>query len=692
MAKQMEKVHTRRIISLILLCVVIFGFGAMRVFDYQAVNGEKYLAAAQRSSYTTVKKPAARGEIVDRNGIPFTRNKAAFNLEFDYAFLKKGTENNLIFSLIKTFEALGEDWMDNLPISKTIPYEFLPDREADVKRLKNKLNMNTYATAQNCMDAIFETAIIKKYITEKGKSTHCGKDFAECDFKGYSEEYSRKIAGVRYEMMAKEFSPYTPRYTFAEDVSPETIALIKELSHDFIGVEVVEKAIRTYVGGDVASHLIGTIGPMYAEEVDYYKSLENADYEQNDTVGKSGAEKAFESDLRGKNGEMRVIKNSRGDVIDVIETIEPVAGKTIQLTIDFNLQREIQQILSDYLIKFNETNKLNKNAKAAAIVVLDTKTGGVLSSVSYPYYNIEDYYKNYNAVATAEGNPQFNRALNGLYRPGSTFKPIVAAGALTEGTITPQTHIICTGKYRFWPNWVNPPGCLNIGHRPGSSLNTVDALKYSCNIFFYDTGRMLGIDKIGKYANLFGLGTETGLEISNQRGIISNPEYSKKMGVLWNPGDVIQTAIGQLDTQVTPLQMAIEAMTLANRGTRYNAHILRNIMTYNQSEVLQHEKTTIASQFTMSDSTFNEVSNGMIAAASTVGAPNQLTDLGYPVAIKTGTPQVSPTKSNNTFVAFAPANNPEISIACMVEDGNATSALVRSIILAYEKTKTNVAK
>ncbi|MFZ2539473.1 MAG: penicillin-binding transpeptidase domain-containing protein [Oscillospiraceae bacterium] len=692
MAKQMEKIHTRRIISLILLCVVICGFGAMRVFDYQVVNGKKYLASAQKSSYTTVKVAAARGEIVDRNGVPFTRNKAAFNLEFDYAFLKKGTENQTIFNLIKTFEALNEDWIDNLPISKILPYEFLPDRETDVKRLKAKLGMNTYATAQNCMDAIFEASAIKKYKTEKGKCTHCGKDFDECDYIPYSEEYNRKIAGVRYEMMAKEFSAYTPRYTFSEDVLPETIAIIKELSHDFIGVEVVEKAIRTYISGDVASHLIGTIGPMYADEVDYYKGLVGADYEQNDTVGKSGVEKAFESELRGKNGEMQVIKNSRGDVIDVIETIEPVAGKTIKLTVDFNFQKEVQQILADYIKKFNETNKLNKNVKAAAIAVLDTKTGGLLSSVSYPYYNIEDYYKSYSTVAKAEGDPQFNRALQGLYRPGSTFKPVVAVGGLEEGTITDQTKIYCDGFYHFFPpNRGKLPGCLQIGHR-NVSLDVVSALKFSCNIFFYETGRLLGIEKIGQYAHSFGLGVETGLEIPNKIGVISSPEYSKKLGDSWWQGNVIQAAIGQLDTRVTPLQMAIEAMTLANHGTRYNAHILKNVLSYDQSKVLQQEKTTIASQFAMSDSTFDEISSGMIAAASTIGAPNQLTDLGYPVAIKSGSPQVSLTKNNNAFISFAPANNPEIAIACMVEDGNATTALVRSILLAYEKSKTDIPK
>lgn len=688
MTKQFGKIHTRRIISLVLLCIIIFGFATMRIFDFQIVNGKKYLSDAQRKSYTTVKITAARGEIVDRNGVPFTKNKAAFNVEFDYAFLKKGTQNQIVYNLIKTFEALGEEWIDELPITSTEPYEFLPDSENAVKRLRKKLELNTYATAQNCMDAIYEICGIKKYKTPKGNCTHCGKPFDECDYEGYSEEYSRKIAGVRYEMILKGFSIYTPRYTFAEDIKSETISIIKELSDDFIGVDIVSKPIRTYVSGDVASHLIGTIGPMYPEEVDYYKNLPDNDYEQNDTVGKSGVEKAFEQELRGKNGEMRVVKNSRGDVIDIIETIAPVAGKTIKLTIDYKFQKEVQQLLTEYIKNYNETNIDKKISKSSAIVVMDAKTGGVLASISYPYYNIEDYYENYSLVANADNDPQFNRALTGLYRPGSTFKPVTAVGGLEENIITPETKIYCDGAYHFWPNWNPPPKCLQIGHN-NESLDVVSALKYSCNVFFYDTGRLLGIDKINDYAHYFGLGAETGLEIPNKLGVISNPETSKKLGQRWEQGHVIQAAIGQLDTRVTPLQMAIEAMTIANKGTRYNAHILKNIVSYDQSEIFEHEKTTIASQFNMSDKTFESVSQGMIAAASTVRMPNQLTDLGYQVAIKTGTPQESTNKTNNAFIAFAPVNNPEIAISCMVEDGYGTNKLVRRILLAYEKSKTN---
>lgn len=695
MANPMEKVHTRRIVSLALLCVILFGFAAIRVFNYQIVDHEDYLAIVQRSSSTTVKITAARGEIVDRNGVPFTRNMATFNVEFDFAFLDKKQTNHIIYSLIKTFEALGEEWQEDLPITKTTPYEFLPDRESDITRMKgeSRLNLNSYATAQNCMDAIYEMCDIKKYKDDKGKCTHCGENFDECIYEGYSEDYSRKIAGVRYQMISDEFSVNNPRFTFAEEVKPETVALIRELSSDFVGVDIAEKAIRTYISGDVASHLIGKIGPMDENDIKSYigsdaepvdDSIKAMGYAMNDLVGKSGVEKAFETELRGKNGEMTIVKNSLGEVIDVIETIPPVAGKTIKLTIDFAFQKELQQLFEEYILNYNDTNKEKQISEAGALVVLDTKTNGVLASLSYPYYDINDFYKNYSSVLNAEGQPEFNRALTGLYRPGSTFKPIVATGALEEGKITPDTTIYCGGAYTYWAPWI--PTCLQDGHYH-TSLDVSTALKWSCNIFFYDTGRILGIDKLEEYANLFGIGVDSGLEIANRIGKMSSPKRSEELGVRWEGGNVAQAAIGQLDTQVTPLQLAIQASTMANKGTRYEAHILKEITNYDQSEVLQPEQKKIASEFDMSDSTFEAVKNGMIQVGLRTTAPNQLNDLGYSVALKSGSPEYAKGKTHNDFIGFSPADNPEIAFACLVEKGKGTTAFARRVITAYEKSK-----
>lgn len=682
-SRPFEVKYHLRIIALIILVVVVFVLASMRAFQFQIVEGESHLQTAQKNSDTTITVIAARGEIVDRKGVPFTHNKAVFNIEFDYSFLKAGTENDIIFNLIHLLQKQNEKWIDQLPITEQQPYEFIPDSETDVTRLKKKIGVNEYATANDCMENMYRDFKIKKHETSKGKCTHCGQEFDKCEFEGYEEQFARKILGVRYEMLQADFSVRN-RYTFAEDVSPQTVALIREFSDEHRGVYVVERAKRTYVGGEVASHIIGTIGPIYEEDIDKYINPDGSDYFRTDLIGKSGIEKAAEADLKGKNGKLRITLDAEGNIIDTIEEVAPIAGKTVQLTLDFAFQKELQQILADYIKEFNETNKEKKFSEGASIVVLDAKTGGVLASVSYPYYDINDYTTNYTEVLNRPGKPLNNKALQGLYRPGSTYKPIVAAAGLDKGLITAQTEVFCTYRYTRWDDY--QPTCLSIGHGR-QNLDVAHALEYSCNIFFYDLGWNLGITNQNKYAEYFGLGVDTGLEIPNSKGVLSSKQYSESRGATWVDGGVIQAAIGQQDTGVTPLQMAIEAMTIANKGTRFNAHLIDGWLTNDGAEVISKKETTIASQYDMSDDAFNAITHGMILAANTVGSPYQLTDLGYQVAIKTGSPEYQKGKANNAFIAFAPVNEPEIAISCMVEDGYNTAQLVRRILEAYERTK-----
>lgn len=683
MSKPFEIKHHRRIIALILLVTVIFIFAVMRIFEFQLVNGSDYLNSAEKSSFSKITVTAARGEIVDRNGVPITKNKAIFNVEFDYVFLKQGTENEIIYNLIKLFEKQNEEWIDELPITKTQPYEFIESQTLNIARMKKKIEVNDYTTAQDCLDNMYIDFKLVKFVDKKGNCTHCGEKFEECDFKGYDEETNRKIAGIRYQMLQKDFSRNN-RVTIAEDISPQSVIIIKEFSTDYSGVQVVERAKRTYISGETASHLIGSMGPIYAEEYPYYKSK---DYLMNDIVGKNGIEMAFEDELRGKNGTMLVTQDSQGNIVDIKEEVAPVAGKTVKLTIDIKFQEEVQRLLAEYIENYNKTNRDKKISEAASVVVLDVKTGGVLACVSYPYYDINDYSTNYNELATRKDQPLFNRALKGVYRPGSTFKPVVAVAGLLENKVTPTSTITCTGYYRYFSDY--QPGCLQIGHRVGSNLNVSQALNHSCNIFFYDTGRVLGIDSINKYASLMGLGADTGIELGSEKGRLSSPEYSKELGKRWEGGDVIQAAIGQLDTGVTPLQMAVEAMTLANRGTRYNVHIVDQILSNDMKEVISTTTPTVASSFEITSEAFDAISGGMILAGRGVGAPNQLTDLGYDVAIKTGTPEAGEIKTNNGFIAFAPVDNPEIAISCIVENGFNTNQFLRRVLVAYEEAKKN---
>lgn len=683
MPRQAEKNNTKIIAAFAALSVILFFTAVMRAFDYQLVNGEQYLSMAHRNSYTTVKIPAARGEIVDRNGVPFTKNIARFSVQLDYSFLKRGEENKTIYNLIKTFEARGETWIDELPITLEQPYTFIEGRENDVAKLKTRIGVADYATAQDCMDGLYEYND-SRYATDKELHDIDGVEYRE-----YSEEYKRKIAGVRYSMLASDFSAYNPRYTFSESIDSATVVLLNELSDDFAGVEILQTAERSYIGGEVASHVLGRLGKMNENQLAYYTSLEGEDYAMDDLVGQGGVEEAFESLLKGKKGELRIVKDSKGNVVDVIESITPEAGKTIALTIDYEFNKQVNQILSDFIDEFNETNDDDKHIDAASVVVLD-KQGGLLAVASYPYYDQAEYYTSYSTVAQAEGNPLFNRALQGLYRPGSTFKPVVAAAGLDAEVIDVDTKIFCDGYYHYWSDWKPLPSCLGDSHL-NTNVGLVSALRYSCNVFFYETGRLLGDLRLKDYANMFGLGTETGLEISNRVGVISNREYSESMGTRWEAGNIAQAAIGQLDTQVTPLQMALEAMTIGNKGDRYNAHLLKGVYSYDQSELLQDEKISLASSLDMTENAFEEIKEGMVEAGLRISGNANLADLGYSVAVKTGTPQVTVEKTNNAFVAFAPADDAEISISCMLEDGLRATQILKPILQAYEECKKTTA-
>ncbi len=695
---EFEKTHNRRIVAMMLLCVIALGFGIVRIFGYQIVNGAGYVEQSQKSTETKVAVTAARGEIVDRNGVPLTRNEAVFHLEFDFTAMKKktgsktqldnDTANATISRLMTAFDKLGESWLDELPVTMTEPYEFKETAtESEKTKLRNLLSLNDYATAQDCVYWLFQNFGIKKYKID-GKCSHCGQKYELCEYQGYDELTSRKIAGVRYQMMLTDFSGYEghTRFTFADDVSPESVAWLQEQSTEFPGTVIAEKPRRTYVSGDVAPSIIGEMSPIYAGEYEDYKKK---GYQMSDIVGRSGVERAMEDVLRGTDGVMGVIQNTKGEVIDTYEITPAVAGNTVQLTLDYYFQKELQRILKDYVENYNksiEGDSKKTKSQAASIVVLDAKTGGVLAAISYPYYDINVSKAELNAL---DGNPAFNRAFLGTYRPGSTFKPIVAAGGLAEGIITPSNQIRCTGVYEYYPAPFRP-SCLLDKHRVGAMLDVSHALQVSCNIFFYDVGRRLTIEKMGQYANLFGLGVDTGLEkgISSASGKITSRSDSN-----WQEGNVVQAAIGQGETGVTPLQMATEAMTLGNQGVRYETHLVKSVLSYDGSQVIKTKDPVIAAKVPMTDDAMNAIRTGMVLMGQGIRAPYELTDLGYSVAAKTGTPQVTETRLNSAAIAYAPADNPEISISIMLENTDnrtyVAKNLLRQILLTWAKAKAN---
>lgn len=341
----------------------------------------------------------------------------------------------------------------------------------------------------------------------------------------YADEEFRKIAGVRYEMDRREFSMSVP-YTFATDIKIETVPKIKERSFELPGVDVVESTIRQYVSGTVAPHVIGQTGPLYKEQWDAAGKVQNPDgsvsaqigertYKMDDVIGKSGAELAFESQLKGIDGTRRITMNSSGDVIDVVEEKEQVPGNTVVLTLDSQLQKVAQDSLASNIRRLQDTKeeRKGKEASAGAVAVIQCKTGEALALATYPSYDLSAYQRDYDQIAAGENQPLFNRALDAAYTPGSSFKPAVALGALASGTITPRTLYNCTYVYnRFAPEYT--PHCESAH----GNVDVVNAIRGSCNIFFYEAAYYMGIDTLDEYAARLGLGVPTGIELPENIG------------------------------------------------------------------------------------------------------------------------------------------------------------------------------
>lgn len=652
-----------RTVVLIVLVLIAMAFSGLRLMVLQIVQGQDNLEKSKSNVYGTQEISAARGEIVDINGVPFVKNKVGFNVIIERAFFPNdyGEQNEIILRVANILSKDGVDWIESIPISKTYPYVYLENREKDIATMQdeNHLRLQVYSTAEDCIDAIIE----KYEISED-----------------YSQQEKRIIAGIRYEMLLRNFS-MSNRYTFAEDVPMTTVSKIKELTYSLDGVEIVEEAIREYVAGDVLSHSIGTVGAIDADE---YAELKSKGYGYNDVLGKSGIEKAMEEYLRGTSGKRKTtITNGTVTSIDVVEPAIP--GNTVKLTIDSNFQKDVQDILANHIDFLHERNQRGKDAKAGAIAVIDVKTGAVLALANYPTYDINDYIDNWSEVADRENTPLLNRVINGLYRPGSTFKTITATAALNEGIIANDETVFCDHYYTYYSDI--RPKCTGWH----GNIEVVRALQVSCNIFFYDVGRRTGIDNIDKYAAYYGLGEDLGLEIGGQKGYVASPAVFESIGQDWTPGQVLQAAIGQSETAVSPLQMAVQAATIANRGVRMQPYMVDSINSYDLDEVIKKTEPVVASEIEIkNDQMYDLIEQGMVLASQATYGEYSLNDLPYKVAIKTGTPQKTVDITHSAFIGYYPVGNPEIAFAGIVEEGEDSKFMIRKIIDAYYGYDNNV--
>lgn len=647
----------RSAIALILVAAVVLGFGYI-LYDIQIVNHDYYISRNNAVSTYTVPIEAARGDIVDRNGNTLVTNRQANTIILNAAYFPPRSENaarnEILYNLIKLLEKNGEEFVNNLPLASIGNKLAFTDDEDAVSVMKGPgaFNVQSYATAQNCFDVMVELYGLEDY----------------------SVADALKIGGIRYELTLKMFSIENP-VTIAEDVGNETVAAIKEDQVSYLGADVKAVSFREYTDTTLAPHIIGTVRKINADE---YETLKDSGYGISDTIGGSGIESAMESVLRGTPGELTITVDGEGNVTEEV-TKAPIKGNTVALTIDKDLQRIAQEELK------KTCDSQNRKEGAGAVVLTKVNTGEVLAAASYPTYDLYDYYNNYSKLANDPMQPMYNRFALGLYAPGSTFKPAMSCAALEEGVITEDTTFSCQKTFMYYDH---PFNCLQLNHGTGSKLNVSRALRDSCNVFYYNCAIKLGITKMNEYASMFGLGEKTGVEISEATGVLAGPASASKYNKTWQPGDTVQSAIGQSDNLFTTLQLANYCATIANEGTRYELHFVKAIIDSSTGSV-EETNVVVSEELPISSSTYAIVKNGMRRVAAETDIRHIYNPLAVDVACKTGTSTVKRNgkDANNGFlISFAPYNNPEIAIASAIEwagSGTSTSSITAALIDYY---------
>lgn len=652
-----RKTVARRMILLIAVACVIMGLYVMRLIFLQLVNGDDFKAKATNTTDYNFTVTAARGDIVDSAGRRIATTTTSYNVVLNKLLMGDRDLDTMLQQIVELLRANGESWNDTLLIGQADAagnYAFTDDdtSTSDQKQLadmKETLGLQQYATANDVMEMLVE----------------------KNDLQDFSPEWQRVLAGIHYEMDRQAFSNVN-NFVMAENVSALAVATIKEHSLQLPGVEIVETSARSYDQSDIIPAVLGRVGKITAEKWKVTDSngqvtypLREKGYNMNDVLGISGLESVYEDELRGKDGVETITRNSDGVIVDTKLTTVPEPGHTVQLTIDSNFQRAVDKALADNIDMINRVyNTGDMKAAAAAAVVIDVKDGGVLAASNYPSFDQNLYATNYSEYSADPSLPLFNRALQGLYTPGSTFKPAVAVAALDSGLINQYSTVNCTGVYTYYKDY--HPRCTRHGH--SGNIDVVTAIKWSCNIFFYDVGRRLTSDVYDAYAYKLGLGQRTGVEVSEAVGRLTTKSDSNYMASL-----DVQAAIGQGNTVVSPIQLATYAATLANNGTRYRTHFVKAILDTNTGEVLSETKPEVMDVIEGTGNTFELVRQGMKQVPSTISG--KISSYPVPIACKTGTPQRSETYApgkhylNAMMVAYLPADDPQIAIGISIEYG-----------------------
>ena len=697
--ERMTRLRARILLGLFAFIMVLY---AMRLFNLQIISTDGN--TDNTTYYTTVTTVrAARGDILDRNGKVLVGNRASYDLVFNHFVIKSAdNRNEYLYTLLKKCEELGVEHQDHLPVTTTRPFEY---------------TLSDYSTAwqgyyQNYMsDRSWDPDVTAPLLIEKMRELYKIP-------KEWTEEEARAVIGLRYEFDLRGVTKL-PSYVFISDVDSENLAAILELNTP--GLMVESSTVREY-HTTYGAHILGYMGAMTDAE---WQENQKLGYSMDADVGKSGFEQAFETYLHGIDGQRLDKVTKEGTIVSqqYLEGKEPVAGNNVETTIDIDLQKVAEDALAERMKELTDPN-INTggegegiDAQGAAVVVMKVKTGEILACASYPTFNLATMKEDWDAINSDDLKPLFNRAFGATYAPGSTYKmcTLVAAMENVYGPTNPKAGqpiyapgetIFDTGVFSHddFPDF--HPTCLFYSSSYGShgDLTAQDALKVSCNLFFYELGYRMTIGMMDETAKGFGLGEPTGIELTEKVGWRANEaskkaSYKNSADAAWNGGDRVLCAIGQSENRFTPLQLAVYTCTLANQGTRYRATFLNRVTSSDYRTLVYSNSPEVVSKMNISDTTYNTYVDGMRrvvtmiggTATTCFGGPKDEDNTQWPskitVCAKTGTAQHSSGGSDHgVFVCFAPMDDPQVAIAIFGEKtahGSSMAPVAEPILKAY---------
>ena len=606
--------------------------------------------------------PGIRGNIYDCNGVLLVGSSQSYDLIYEYGAMPD-TRREVNDSLLKVLDAiLSTGNGDRLAKDYFILEGTYPELRF-VSALEDENSDESYWYAR-----FLEKQEMKPESTDAEDVTKYFIKRYQLSEERYSPEEITDLIRLYYEMERVDFGAYQS-YTVAQNVTMDLITLLEETNIEGVNFHIQEKREYAYPG--LASHVLGRLGRITAENAEYYMSL---GYPLDAMVGSSGCEEAFESWLRGQDGVMTIRYDDEGNQLEKYCSTEPIGGKDVYLTLDVELQLAAEEGL-------RENVEMLENSDAGAVTVMDPNTGKILAIASYPTYDLSKFESQeyYNSLLADENLPLYNRALQGVYAPGSTYKIGAAMAALELGEIDGGTTCTCGGVYPLYHN----PTCLGVH----GTVNVIDAIRESCNVFFYHLGDSLGIDPLTEYTRRLGLGVPTGIELDERTGTVAGPAYRQNQGLTnWQKGDDLSAAIGQSDHGYTPLQLSVYLSTVVNGGTRYRAHLLDSVRAFYTGELLETEEPQVMEQVSFSENTYQTLLEGMTQVVEDSRLLREyFSELPVQVGGKTGTAEVEGKQDYAIFCGFAPVEDPQIVVACIIEEGESGSRAAYTVARILEQ-------